>query len=157
MSTAADSLVVSKAAEPGIRGGLLLLTLWLGVVDPLYSAGLNMYVAAQTHTANLDWTYILVRAAMRISAALALLFVRRPVAVWFALAVLWLSGPIYVLVNWALFDNQVMPFALIRSAAVAAACTWYLLRSERVKATYGFELRPVRTTPETCESKNDPE
>ena len=116
-----------------------------------------MYVAAQTHPANLDWTYIVVRAAMRISAALALLFVRRPVAVWFALAVLWLSGPIYVLVNWALFDNQVMPFALIRSIAVAAACTWYLLRSERVKATYGFELRPVRTTPETCESKNDPE
>jgi uncharacterized membrane protein YciS (DUF1049 family) len=156
MGTAAQSFVTSKAVEPGIRGGLLLLVLWLGVVDPLYSAGLNMYVAAQSHPANLDWTYILVRAAMRISAALALLFVRRAVAVWFALAVLWLSGPFYVLVNWALFDNQVMPFALIRSTGVAAACTWYLLRSERVKATYGFELRPVRTTPETCESENDP-
>jgi hypothetical protein len=128
----------SNGVQPGIRGGLLLIVLWLGVIDPLYSAGLNIYVAEQTQRTDLDWSYILVRAFMRVSAAIALLFFRRPSAVWFALILIWVSGPIYVLVNWLLYDNQVMPLALIRSSAVALACTWYFLRSKRVKATYGF-------------------
>jgi hypothetical protein len=75
---------------------------------------------------------------MRISAALALLIGRRSGVVWYALAILLLSGPFYVLGSWLLFRNQVMPWALIRSAAVAAAWVLYLLRSERVRATYDF-------------------
>lgn len=125
--------------EPGIRGWLLLLVLWLAIFDPVYSLVLNGFFAWHGSGSLLDIAaYVGIRAAMRIAAATALYVSRKPAAVWFVLAMVWLSGPVYVIASWALLDNQVMPWAPIRSFAIAAAVTLYLFRSERVRATYGF-------------------
>jgi hypothetical protein len=148
MSSSAAAVTDTRSIEPGVRGGLLLLVLWFGVVDPIYSIALNGFVAwhwqqsfpsIEIPVTNLV-AYVGVRAILRFAAALALIQSRRSGAVWFALAILWLSGPAYVVGSWALFNNQLMPWALIRSSAVAAACTLYLFRSERVKLTYGFDI-----------------
>jgi hypothetical protein len=138
----------TKPLKPGVRGGLLLLVLWLGIIDPIYSMALNGFVAVRWQQAYPQfaayyaswgfWGFIVLREGMRIMAALVLLLRRRPDAVWFTLAIVWLSGPLLVLGSWMMFGDQVMPGALIRSMAVAIAATIYLLRSERVRNTYGF-------------------
>lgn len=63
-------------------------------------------------------------------------------AVWFAVFVMWLSGPVLVTGTWLLSETVIMPSALVRSTAIAAASTIYLLRSERVRAIYRFSLAP---------------
>ena len=142
-NAAPNAAEASAKVQPGIRGALLVIVLWLGVIDPIYSTALNLYVAAQAQHSNFDWTYIVLRAAMRICAATAFICSRKATAVWFALIIIWFSGPAYVLGNWAIYDNQIMPTAMIRSTAIAVACTLYLIRSKRVEATYGFRMNQL--------------
>ena len=129
--------------KSGVRGLLLLLVLWLGVIDPLYSLALNGFFAARWKALGQEpdvtfWGPILAREAARILAALFLWLRRDPIAVWIALAIVWLSGPVLVLATWT---TQVMPDAFIRSTAVALVVTGYLFRSERVRATYNFRIK----------------
>lgn len=146
MELAKDAVPNTEGGVPksGVRGWLLLLVLWLGVIDPLYSLALNGLFAARWEALGREpditfWGPILAREAVRILAALFLLGLRRdPIAVWIALAIIWLSGPILVLATWT---TQVMPEALIRSTAVALVVTGYLYRSERVRATYNFRIK----------------
>jgi hypothetical protein len=77
---------------------------------------------------------------MRIAAAAVLFLRRSPNAVWFTLAIVWLSGPLLVFGSWMMLGNQVMPWALIRSTAVAVAVTVYLIRSDRVRITYNLSV-----------------
>jgi hypothetical protein len=149
MGNSTESIAPTEAVRPGIRGGLLLLVLWLGLIDPLYSLVLNGFMAMRWQQAYPEhaayyvswdfWWFITLRAGLRFVAALILLLRRRPDAFWFVVAILWLSGPLLVFVSWLTFDNQVMPWALIRSTAVAAAATLYLLRSARVRVTYDLK------------------
>src|SRR5438270_86270 len=62
--------------------------------------------------------------------------------VWFDILILWLSGPALVTGTWLLFGHIVMPGALIRSSAIAAAATLYLARSRQVQTIYG--LKPAK-------------
>lgn len=149
MGITAEAIISGTEVRPGIRGGLLLLVLWLGVIDPLYSLALNGFMAMRwqqayplhaAYYASLDfWWFIILRAAMRAIAAIALLLRRQPDAVWITFAILWLSGPLLVLGSSTIFGNQVMPWALIRSTAVAAAASLYLIRSDRVRVTYNMK------------------
>ena len=150
MNTAPEVVSETKIVEPGIRGGLLLLVLWLGVLDPVYSVALNGFMAvrwqqmypqfAGYYVSWHFWSFIVLREGMRIATA-ALLFLRRsPDAVWFTLAIVWLSGPLLVFGSWIVFGNQVMPWALLRSTAVAIAVTAYLIRSDRVRITYNLPV-----------------
>jgi hypothetical protein len=141
---------LETAARRPIQGLLLLLVLWLGVVGPSYSFALNGFFAMrwrQAYPEHADfyaswdfWGYIVLREGLCVAAGLALWFQRQPGAVWFAIAMLWLSGPALVLLTSELFGAQVMPWALIRSTALAAAITLYLVRSERVRLTYNFKV-----------------
>ena len=150
MNTAPGAASETTIIKPGVRGGLLLLVLWLGIVDPIYSFALNGFVAARWQQAYPQsagyygswhfWSFIVIREGMRIAAAAVLLLRRSPDAVWVALAIVWLSGPLLVLASWMMFGDQVMPWALIRSTAVAMAVTVYLMRSDRVRATYNLPV-----------------
>jgi hypothetical protein len=129
--------------KSGVRGWLLLLVLWLGVIDPLYSLALNGFFAGRWEALGREpdvtfWGPILARETARILAALLLWLRRDSHSVWIALAIVWLSGPIFVLATWT---TQVMPDAFIRSTAVALLVTGYLFRSERVRATYNFRTK----------------
>ena len=126
-----------------MRGWLLLIVLWLGVIDPLYSLALNGFFATRWEAMGREvdatfWGPILAREIARIVAALLLWFRRDQFAIWVVLSIVWLSGPAFVVATWT---TQVMPDALIRSTAVALAITGYLLRSERVRATYNFRIK----------------
>ena len=133
----------AEAPKLPIRGWLLLIVLWLGVIDPLYSLALNGFFAARWEALGREigatfWAPILAREAARIFAALLLWFRRNSLAVWIVVAIVWLSGPAFVFATWT---TQVMPDALVRSTAVALVLTGYLLRSERVRATYNFRIK----------------
>ena len=126
-----------------VRGWLLVIVLWLGVIDPLYSLALNGFFAArwEAYGREIDvtfWAPILAREAARILAALVLWLRRDSLAIWIVLVIVWLSGPAFVLATWT---TQVVPDALVRSTAVALALSGYLLRSERVRATYNFRIK----------------
>ena len=143
MDFAKDRIIPNEGApKPGVRGWLLLLVIWLGVVDPLYSLALNGFFAdrwsAMGRTPDLAfWGPILAREGARILAALFLWFRRDSLAIWIVLGITWVFGPILVLATWT---TQVLPEAFIRSTAVALVITGYLMRSERVRATYKFRI-----------------
>lgn len=135
-----------------IGGWLLLFILWLGVIGPLYSLGLNgffvmrwraMYPEAAGYYVSWNfWCFIAAREGSRMLAATVMVARRSADAVWFAVFVMWLSGPVLVTGTWLLSETVIMPSALVRSTAIAAAATIYLLRSERVRAIYRFSLAP---------------
>jgi hypothetical protein len=134
-----------------LRGWLLLFVLWLGAIGPLYSLALNgffaarwsaMYPAAAGYYASWSfWWFIAAREGSRMLAAAVLAVRRSPGAVWFAVLALWLSGPMLVTGAWLMSGHVIMPSALLRSTAIAAAATLYLLRSTRVRTVYRFEER----------------
>src|SRR4051794_18996300 len=132
-----------------LRGLLLLFVIWLGVVGPIYSLALNgyfamrwgaMYPAAVSYYWSWHfWWFVAARELSRFVAALGMLVRRSVDAVWFAILILWLSGPALVTGTWFLFGNIVMPGALIRSVAIATAATLYLARSTQVRTIYRFK------------------
>jgi hypothetical protein len=131
-----------------LRGWLFLFVLWLGVIGPIYSLGLNgffvmrwraMYPEAGSYYLSWNfWWFVAARECSRMLAAAALIAFRSANAVWVTIVVLWLSGPALVTGTWLLSGTVVMPGALVRSTAIAAAATLYLLRSEQVRSTYRF-------------------
>jgi hypothetical protein len=146
------TFVDARDEKRALRGLPLLFVVWLGFIGPIFSLVLNgfftmrwgtMYPAAVSYYASWHfWWFIAARELSRMLAA-ATMFVRRSAdAVWFAILVLWLSGPTLVTVTWLLFGNIVMPAALVRSTAIAAAATLYLTRSGRVRAIY--PLKPSK-------------
>lgn len=133
-----------------LRGWLLLFVVWLGVIGPIYSVGLNgyfalrwqaMYPEAASYYASWTfWWFVAARETSRVVAAIVMVARRTRDAIWFAIVTLWLSGPGLVTGAWLLSGKAVvMPGALIRSGAIAAAATLYLLRSKQVRTVYGVE------------------
>ena len=151
-----DEMVEAPAerieGERELRGWLLLFVIWLGIIGPIYSAGLNgyfalrwqaMYPEAASYYASWTfWWFVAAREASRMVAAIVMVARRSADAIFFAILTLWLSGPALVAGAWLLFGTVVMPGALIRSGAIAAAATLYLLRSKQVRTVYGFEAPP---------------
>ena len=145
-----EALTDAGKASRELRGWLLVFVVWLGVIGPLYSLGLNgffatrwgaMHPAGASYYASWDfWWFVAVREASRIVAALVMVARRSVDAVLFAILILWLSGPVLVTLTWLLLGNVVMPGALVRSTAIAAAATLYLLRSRQVRTVYRFEV-----------------
>jgi hypothetical protein len=153
MSTA-SATSGTQQVEPGIRGWLLVFILWLGVLSPVFWIGFNIVAMRRLEQANPDdavlmremnwdvllWAVTLIREGLHIAAALMLYVRRTSTAVWFALAILWLSGPLLILGTWAVVDGEDHWRGLARSALVAGCWTLYLLMSGRVKATYNFRV-----------------
>jgi hypothetical protein len=137
-----------------LRGLLLLFVIWLGIVGPIYSLALNgyfafrwgaMYPGAVSYYWSWHfWWFIAARELTRIVAAAGMLVRRSADAVWFAILMLWLSGPALVMGTWLLFGDIVMPGALIRSTAIAAAATLYLARSKQVRTIYRLKAAKLR-------------
>jgi len=136
-----------------LRGWLMLFVAWLGLIGPIYSVGLNGFFALRWQAMNPEttsyftswsfWWFIVAREGARMIAATVMVVRRSADAIWFAILMLWLSGPLLVTVAWVLDGTIVMPSALVRSGAIAAAATLYLLRSRQVRAVYRFEaLKP---------------
>jgi hypothetical protein len=136
-------------AQRELHGWLLLFVTWLGVIGPIYSVGLNgffalrwqaMYPEATSYFTSWDfWWFIAAREVSRMVAAIVMVARRSAEAVWFAILVLWFSGPVLVTGAWLQFGTVVMPAALVRSGAIAAAATLYLLRSRQVRTVYRFK------------------
>ena len=132
-----------------LRGWPLLFVLWLGIFGPIYSLALNgffavrwgaMYPGSATYYASWHyWWFIAARELSRITAAVSMLFWRSTYSVWVAIAVLWLSGPTLVATTWLMASYVIMPGALIRSTAIAAAATIYLTRSRQIRTIYRRE------------------
>lgn len=146
--------IVEGSAEPTeknreLRGWLLLFVVWLGLLGPIYSVGLNgsfalrwqtMYPESASYFASWTfWCFVVARETSRMVAAIVMVARRSVDAIWFAILTLWLSGPALVTVAWLLFGTVVMPGAFISSGAIAAAATVYLLRSTQVRNVYGFK------------------
>jgi hypothetical protein len=145
----AEALPDTAESKHELRGSLFLFVLWLGVIGPIYSFGLNgffamrwttMYPAAGSYYASWDfWAFVAAREVSRVLAAIVMMVRRSADAVWFAILVLWLSGPALVTGAWLLSGAVIVPGALVRSSAVAAAATIYLLRSRHVRAVYAIQ------------------
>src|SRR5437764_12470716 len=98
MGNRGEAIPASREGRAGVRGGLLLLVLWLGLIDPLYSLVLNGFMAMRWQQAYPEhaayyaswgfWWFMRLRAGLRFVAALILMFRRQPDAVWFVLAIL---------------------------------------------------------------------
>ncbi|GAA3890113.1 hypothetical protein GCM10022276_06440 [Sphingomonas limnosediminicola] len=156
MTDAQTSEAPRDASEgsPALKGSLLLFIVWLGLVGPVYSVALNgffavrwaaMYPEAGSYYVTWHfWWFVAAREASRIIAALALVR-RSAAAVWFTILVLWVSGPALVTGTWLLSGPVIMPGALVRSTAIAAAATLYLLRSGRVRTVYRLRAEPDRS------------
>lgn len=137
-----------EAGKRELSGWLLLFVVWLGVIGPVYSLLLNgffvirwqsMYPeAASYYTSWHFWWFIAAREAGRISAAMLMTIRRSADAVWSAILLLWFTGPGLVTGAWLLSDPVIMPSALVRSSAIAAAATLYLLRSAQVRTVYAM-------------------
>lgn len=148
----ASQSVEARKPEPGIRGWLLAFIVWLGIVAPLWTVGLSIVLvlrlqqanpsdAAEMHELGWDlllWIVTILRAGLRIAAALLMWFRRTSASVWFALAALWISGPLLILGLWAIVRGEINVPGLIRSAVIALAWSFFLLVSRQVKITYGF-------------------
>ena len=138
--------------ERALRGLLLVFVIWLGIAGPIYSLALNgyfairwgaMYPGAVSYYWSWHfWWFIAARELTRMVAAVGMLVRRAADAVWFAIFIVWSSGPALVTGTWLLFGDIVMPGALIRSSAIAAAATLYLARSKQVRTIY--RLKPAR-------------
>jgi hypothetical protein len=138
-----------ERGEPALSGWLLLFVVWLGLVGPLYSLALNGYFVMQWQRIYPEagayygswhfWWFIAAREAFRIGAALAMTIRRSADAVWFAILVLWFTGPCLATATWLLSGPVIMPSALVRSSAIAAAATLFLLRSRQVRAVYAMQ------------------
>ena len=153
MATASDTAETQRL-ESGVRGWLLAFILWLGILSPVFWIGFNFVIMRRLEQANPDdavlmremgwdvllWVLTLAPEGMRVAAALMLYFLRQPISVWFALCVLWLSGPLLILGTWAAVEGEHNVPGLVRSALVAGCWTLYLLLSRRVKATYNFRV-----------------
>lgn len=137
---------------PGISGWLLAFIIWLALLMPLYSIGLNVILISRMESvypddavvfreAGMDvmlWTVTAVREMLRIGAAALLWFRRKPSSVWVAFVVLWLAGPLLILATWVALDGEMYVPGLIRAALVALAWSLFLFLSQRVTVTYGF-------------------
>jgi hypothetical protein len=134
-----------------LSGWLLLFVLWLGVIGPIYSLALNGFFAMRWQAMYPQgagyygswhfWWFIAAREASRMMAAVMMLTKRSADAVWFAILILWLTGPALVTGTWLLSGQVIMPSALVRSGAIAAAATLYLLRSAQVRRVYAMKAR----------------
>lgn len=143
------------SVAPGIRGWLLAFIIWLALLMPLYSVGLNVLLISRMESVypeeavlfretGMDvklWIVTAVREMLRIVAAALLWFRRKPSSVWTAFAVLWLAGPLLILATWVALDGEMYLPGLIRAALVALAWSLFLFLSQRVKVTYGFRSR----------------
>ena len=153
MATASETVEAQQLA-PGIRGWLLVFVLWLGILSPIFLIGFNFVIMRRLEQMNPDdaalmrelnwdtllWAVTLIREGMHIAAALALYFRRNSTAIWFALGILWLSGPLLILGTWVAVEGEYNVPGLVRSALVAGCWTLYLLLSRRVKVTYNFRV-----------------
>ena len=144
--------MIAERSPRRIGGWLLLLIEWLGVIDPIWTVALNGWYVSKVSGIPFGpalfgpgswdyWSYFALREGLRISAAFALLFVRRPAAVWYTLLVLWIAGPVMTATaaGWSALGTEFILGALTRSGPVAILWSGYLLASKRVKATYDFE------------------
>ena len=157
MNENAEERVSTVGGKRELRGWLLLFVAWLGVIGPIYSVALNgffamrwssMYPGAGSYYASWHfWWFVAAREASRVVAALVMTARRSADAVWFAILILWSSGPALVTGTWLLSSTIIMPGALVRSSAVAAAATLYLLRSRQVRRVYRIQRPSLLSLP----------
>lgn len=149
---------MSTRAEPaGIGGWLALLIVWMVVFRPV--AGVYMLNQLQTNSlanpAILDnsswlintstfWIVFLIVVSLSIYAGLRLWRDRSRAAVRTAIAVLWIYSPVAtvdLLIARAFLEGRVTwanaAVQIVLNLAIAGAWTAYLLRSRRVRNTYG--------------------
>ena len=156
MTDVSERKAENSPLKPGARGWLLVFVLWLGVINPVFWIGFNFFIFDRMEDVNpgdaelmqilgwdvLIWVVTIIREGMRIASALALYFYRRPISVWIAFAVLWLSGPLLILCTWVIVGgSEYNVAALVRSALWALGWSLYLFMSQRVRITYAFRAR----------------
>lgn len=143
------------SVAPGIQGWLLVFVIWLALLMPLYSIGLNVLLISRMESVypedavlfretGMDvrlWAVTALREALRVAAAVLLLLRRTPSSVWIAFAVLWAAGPLLIIATWTIFGGELLSLGLLRAALVALAWSLFLFLSQRVKVTYGFRSR----------------
>lgn len=144
----------------GVGGWLMFLVIGFTVLWPLFSAGqvANNFEQAERAAAYLKnssswaayktatWWCVLFMAGASIYAGIGLAKGRVRAVVRRAIAVLWINGPVAGLVLGALIPAMTMDGSLdagtvakwiLVSSIAALVWTGYLLKSKRVKATYG--------------------
>lgn len=165
IETENTGLPTGKKTDPaGIGGWLCVLIALLVLVWPLVSA--TVQSASFTHELLVDpglandpawnrnwrfsWLLFVAQTALSISAGLTLLKCFRPVAVRYAMTVIWINGPGFWLIGllitlWsqgilAALSNALLGFPyLLGSAIFPLVWTTYLRYSKRVKNTYHYD------------------
>ena len=149
----------TKDTEPkGVGGWLLLLILILTVFGPIWRAfrnfqkweGLNQTAGEYATTAEygtlqvISWAGYAVATLIGLAAGLLLWKIHRPLTVKIAIAAFWLMGPgigliIYLVGLYAVGEPAALSDLQFLWAPIASAVLWtaYLLKSKRVRNTYG--------------------
>jgi hypothetical protein len=139
----------------GVGGWLALLVISMLVLNPIWSLrpAAEFFVQEQQYLQlvhNAEWssiknktyTIITLSAAFIAYAGFGLWRRRDPVAVSTAIAAMWIGGPgaTLLVMLWVLgsMDQDAIP-GFIASLGVAGIWTAYLMKSRRVKNTYGFQ------------------
>lgn len=156
-----------QADDPGaLNAWLMFLGIYLLVVRPIFelSQGVPLVKALGALAPAAPWSKWAIVAVMAASAALnivagVLLFARRhPSTVKAVHLALWLAGPVagllmLAIVMWArdltlsaLMDSSA-PSTFLRTVAVATGWSLHLAFSSQVKARYGLDRQPARSSP----------
>ncbi|WP_265530222.1 DUF2569 family protein [Sphingomicrobium marinum] len=144
----------SGKSRGGVRGWLLVLTIWLGIVLPVFKIGFLGYVMhkmsivypedaqmmADTGWSAIMWANVIAEAIAYVLAGFLLWKSRNPKVVVFTIVVLWLAGPLSASIVSLFMPSELAWQPLTRATLFAAGWTAYLLRSERVQKVYGFRL-----------------
>ena len=138
----------------GVKGWLLFLCMWLGLLAPLYNIGLVLVLQYRLEEVNpVDaelmresglgaqiWLITLIRSAILFAAGAALYLKREAWVIPIALVCLWTAGPVLIIASTFVVDGEVAMQGLVRSIVVAGAWSLYLFHSQRVRHTYNFRM-----------------
>jgi hypothetical protein len=146
--------------KSGVGGWLLLLVLGLTFLGPLMGAGrlnADFMTAEELYPSLLEivlwseykmasWLCFAIIAVLSIYAGRKLLIVRTPSVIRFSIVILWVVGPLASLINavflpWLYFGGFKLDANFVGGfiGVCISSILWtaYLLKSRRVKATYG--------------------
>lgn len=160
---AQDSEHMPLPGPSGVGGWLLFLIISMAILTPLVDV-VQTLGAIETTTKTYPelktspvwaqyeiycWVMLLITNSLRIGGGLLLAFTKKKSSVKWAIASLWVSGPIAVLifsqiVYMALNFNllQHMGIGILQTCFYATIWTWYLKSSKRVKNTYVDKEEP---------------
>ena len=151
---------VDASPPSGVGGWLMFLVLGFTLLWPLFNAGqtMDVLVSAEKQTPALlsrdswatyksaCWWLVLCVSILSVYAGLGLARGRNRAVVRRAIAVLWVNGPVAALIMGTVIPattyGQLLPIGAIASGVAfssIAAGVWtaYLMKSKRVRATYG--------------------